>query len=192
METSPSLLERLRTGRDEAAWRRLHDLYYPLIRGWLRGDPGLGDEADDVAQDVMTVLVRELPGFQRQRTGSFRRWLRDVTVHRLLAHQRSRRNRPHALGAPLEESPLAQLADPGSELSRQWDEAHDRYVLRRLMDLIEPMFEPKTLAAFRRVLFDEISPEQAAGELGMSVNAVVIAKYRVLNRLRQEAAGLID
>jgi DNA-directed RNA polymerase specialized sigma24 family protein len=37
-----------------------------------------------------------------------------------------------------------------------------------------------------------MSEEQAAGELGMSVNAVMIAKYRVLNKLRQEAAGLID
>ena len=140
----------------------------------------------------MSVLVRELPGFQRQRTGSFRRWLRTVTAHRLAAHYRSRRGRPQALGAPPEESPLTQLADPNSELSRLWDEEHDRYVLRRLLDLIEPMFEPSTLAAFRRVALDGASAEQAAGELGLSAGAVWLAKSRVLNRLRQEAEGLID
>jgi RNA polymerase sigma-70 factor (ECF subfamily) len=31
-----------------------------------------------------------------------------------------------------------------------------------------------------------------ARELGLTVNAVVKAKSRVLNRLRQEAAGLLD
>jgi RNA polymerase sigma-70 factor (ECF subfamily) len=190
--TSASLLERLRSEPDEADWRRLDDLYRPLIRNWLRSDPTLGEEAEDIVQEVMCVLVRELPGFQRQRDGSFRRWLRTVMTNRLGAYYRARRNRPQALGASSDESPLTQLADPDSELSRQWDEEHDRYVLRRLMQLIEPMFEPKTLAAFRRVFFDEVAIAQAAEELGMTYPAVALAKSHVLNRLRQEATGLID
>src|SRR5258707_1236271 len=132
METSVSLLERLRDSSDEAAWQRLDDIYRPLIFRWLRRDPGLGAEAEDVVQEVMHVLVRELPGFERQRNGSFRRWLRDVTAYRVLAHHRARRSRPLALGAPLEECPLAQLKDPNSELSLLWDHGHDRHVLRRV------------------------------------------------------------
>ena len=89
METSASLLERLRTAPDEAAWRRLHDLYHPLIRRWLLRDPTLREEADDLVQEVMAVLVRELPAFQRQRTGSFRRWLRSA-VSPLMAWRRPR------------------------------------------------------------------------------------------------------
>jgi RNA polymerase sigma factor (sigma-70 family) len=193
VETSASLLERLRTApNEEAAWRELDELYRPLIRRWLQKDPSLGADVEDITQEVMSVLVRELPGFQRQRIGSFRRWLRTVTAHRLAAHYRSRKNRPQALGEAPEESPLTQLADPNSELSRLWDEEHDRYVVRRLMDLIEPMFEPSTLAAFRRVMFDGVDPEQVADELGLSVSSVWLAKSRVLSRLRQEAKGLID
>ncbi len=191
-ETSASLLERLRTSPDEAAWRRLDDLYQPLIRRWLLRDPSLREEADDIVQEVMSVLVRELPGFRRQRNGSFRRWLRTITAHRLAALYRSRKNRPVALGCPPEESPLTQLADPNSELSRQWDREHDHYVLSRLLELIAPLFEPTTLAAFRRMALDGIAPAQAAEELGLSLNAVLIAKSRVLSKLRQEAKGLID
>jgi RNA polymerase sigma-70 factor (ECF subfamily) len=191
METSVSLLERLRSSPDEAAWRRLDDLYRPLIRRWLL-DPRLREEAEDIVQDVMHVLVRELPHFERQRNGSFRRWLRTITAHRLLAHQRARQTRPQALGAPLEESPLAQLNDPKSELSLLWDEEHDRYVLRRLLELVEPMFEPTTLAAFRRVVFDEAPAAQVADELGLSVTAVYLAKSHVLKKLREEAHGLVD
>jgi RNA polymerase sigma-70 factor (ECF subfamily) len=192
METSASLLERLRSAPDEAAWQRLDDLYRPLIRRWLLRDPSLREEAEDVVQDVMEVLVRELPGFQRRRTGSFRRWLRTITAHRLGAHYRSRRGRPQPFAASPEECPLAQLDDPNSELSRQWDEEHDRFVLRRLMELIAPQFEPTTLAAFRRVAFDGVAPAQAAQELGLTYAAVLTAKSRVLNQLRQEAEGLID
>jgi RNA polymerase sigma-70 factor (ECF subfamily) len=192
METSASLLERLRTTPDEAAWRRLDELYRPLIRRWLLRDPSLGNEAEDVIQDVMSVLVRELPDFHRRRHGSFRRWLRTITAHRLGAFYRSRRNRPLALGSPLEDSPLMQLADPHSELGSQWDREHDRHVLSCLMELIAPLFEPTTLAAFRRVAVEGVAPARAAEELGVSHNAVLVAKSRVLNRLRQEAEGLID
>jgi RNA polymerase sigma-70 factor (ECF subfamily) len=192
METSASLLERLRTAPDEAAWRRLHDLYRPLIERWLRRDSSLGEEAEDLVQEVLGVLVQELPGFQRLRTGSFRRWLRTITAYRLAAYYRSRKNRPRVLGAPMEECPLAQLADPNSELSRLWDEEHDRYVLRRLMELIGPQFEPTTVTAFRRIAFDGMAPAQVAVELGLSLNAVLLAKSRVLSQLRQEAEGLID
>jgi RNA polymerase sigma-70 factor (ECF subfamily) len=71
--TSLSLLERLRTAAAGASdWQRLHDLYLPLIRSWLRRVPGVGDEADDLAQEVLVVLVRELPSFERGRVGAFR------------------------------------------------------------------------------------------------------------------------
>jgi RNA polymerase sigma factor (sigma-70 family) len=192
METSASLLERLRHSPDEASRQRLDDLYRPLIRRWLLRDTSLGEEVEDVVQEIMGVLIRELPHFQRRRRGSFRRWLRTIAAHRLGAFYRSRKNRPVALGGSLENSPLMQLADSNSELSRQWDREHDRYVLTRLLELIAPLFRPATMAAFRRVAIDSISPEKAAEELGLSLNAVLVAKSRVLNRLRQEAEGLIE
>jgi RNA polymerase sigma-70 factor (ECF subfamily) len=60
------------------------------------------------------------------------------------------------------------------------------------MDLIRPQFEEKTWKAFRRVVLDGLKPAAVAQELGMSVNAVLLAKSRVLSRLRQEMRGLTD
>ena len=191
--TSLSLLDRLRNAKPDAdEWRKLHDVYLPLIRRWLLRDASLGEEVEDLSQEIMSVLIRELPRFQRRRCGSFRRWLRTITAHRLGAFYRSRQNRPVALGGSWEDSPLMHLADSDSELGRQWDREHDRYVLARLLELIEPLFKPATLTAFRRVAIDGIAPEQAAEELGLSLNAVLVAKSRVLSRLREEAKGLID
>jgi RNA polymerase sigma-70 factor, ECF subfamily len=117
METAASLLERLRTAPDEAAWRRLDDLYRPLLRRWLRREADLGEETEDLVQDVMSILVQELPGFRRQRTGSFRRWLREITRHRLQTYYRQRRRQPQAHGDLVD-----QLGDATSALSQQWDE----------------------------------------------------------------------
>ena len=65
-------------------------------------------------------------------------------------------------------------------------------VLARLVDLIRPQFEDKTIEAFCRVFFDGAAPAAMAQELGVSVNAVLVAKSRVLSRLRQEAEGFLD
>ena len=87
---------------------------------------------------------------------------------------------------------LQQIADPDSDLNRQWDDEHDRYVLGCLLDLVEQEFEPTTLRAFRRLALDGASGAQVAEEMGMSLAAVYMAKSRVLQRIRQEAEGLID
>ncbi len=191
-ETSVSLLERLRERPGEEDWQRLVELYTPLIRSWLRRHAPFLRDADDVVQDVLTVVVRRLPGFEHRRPGSFRRWLRTITVNCLRDHLRARRGRPQGSGDTALLEMLQQLEDPHSEPSRVWDEEHDRYVVRRLLELIRPRFEGKTWRAFERVALDGAAPEVVAAELGTTVNAVFIAKSRVLSRLRQEGAGLID
>jgi RNA polymerase sigma-70 factor (ECF subfamily) len=60
------------------------------------------------------------------------------------------------------------------------------------MARIRPEFEPATWTAFSRVAIDGAPAGEVARELGLSVNAVFIAKSRVLSRLRRLGAGMID
>jgi RNA polymerase sigma-70 factor (ECF subfamily) len=138
------------------------------------------------------VVHRELPRFQRARTGAFRAWLRGILANRLRAFWRDRQRRPLASGDSDLLRQLEQLEDPGSDLSRRWDEEHDRHVIQQLLRGIEQEFMPATWQAFRRQVLDEARASVVAAELGMSVNAVLIARSRVLRRLRREACGLID
>jgi len=189
--TSVSLLERLKNARPDASdWSRLQGIYLPLIERWLGRVPGLGDEACDLAQDVFVVMVRELPRFERQREGSFRAWLRRVTVNKVRSH-RKRRNRQHMLALDPAEKFLDQLADPGGDLAREWDQEHDRHVFQKLLAIVESDFNSTTWEAFRRFALDDIPAAQVAAELGLSVNAVLQAKSRVLKRLREEAGEFL-
>jgi RNA polymerase sigma factor (sigma-70 family) len=192
-QTSASLLERLRRRPDEASWRRLVGLYTPLIHGWLRRHLLPPADADDLVQEVLAVLVRELPRFEHNgRPGAFRAWLRAITVHRLRDFWRARRYRPQAPGDSDFLAKLDQLEDPASGLSRLWDEAHDRHVVRRLLELIRPDFRPATWEAFEGIMLRGERPTAVAERLGVSLNTVLLAKARVLHRLREEGQGLID
>jgi RNA polymerase sigma-70 factor (ECF subfamily) len=191
--TSASLLDRLKHAKPDAPdWRRLQEIYLPLIRHWLSTVPGLRDEADDLAQEVLVVLLRELASFERQRHGAFRAWLRQVTVNRIRASWKARQKRPLAGLGHDPEPFLSQLEDPNSDLARQWDREHDQQVFARLLALVEPDFGPSTWQAFTGFALEGRPAAQVAEELGLSESAVMQAKFRVLRRLREEAGAFID
>jgi RNA polymerase sigma-70 factor (ECF subfamily) len=191
-ETRQSLLLRAQTGETDA-WEHLICLYRPLILAWLNRQGVRGSELDDLGQEVLLSVVKHLPGFQHSgQRGAFRSWLRTIVCSRVADYWRAIDASTPAQGGSGAAAALQQMADPESELNRQWDEDHDRFVLRCLLDLVEEEFEPITLKAFRRLALDGVSGAEAADELGMSVAAVYVAKSRVLARIRQEAEGLID
>jgi RNA polymerase sigma-70 factor (ECF subfamily) len=191
--TSASLLDRLkRATPGDSDWRRFQEIYLPLIRHWLSRVPGLRDEADDLTQEVLVVLLRELASFERQHHGAFRAWLRQVTVNRTRAFWKARQKRAVAGLGHDPEPFLSQLEDPKSDLARQWDRDHDKHVFARLLALVEPDFTPSTWQAFTAFALEGRPAAQVAGELGMSESAVMQAKFRILRRLREEAGAFID
>jgi RNA polymerase sigma-70 factor (ECF subfamily) len=190
--TQLSLLQRGKDG-DDTAWRAIIALYQPLIRAWLIKQNVALQEADDLTQDVLAVIVKELPRFEHPgKPGAFRGWLRTVTVNRAREFWRQGKCRALAPGGSALLEVIGQLEDPASDVSRRWDEEHDQHVLRHLLAGLEQEFDPNTLHAFRRLTFEQASGQDVAGELGMTRSAVYNAKSRVLARLRELAAGLIE
>ena len=191
--TSQSLLERVTNESDGKSWQRMVDVYRPLIIRWLRRCSAPTQDMDDLVQEVLAVVIKELPSFSHSgRTGAFRCWLRTIVANRMRSFWRAGRCRPTVSGDSTFVQALEQIEDPNSDLSKQWEEQHDDYVLGRLLDLINNEFQPTTIQAFRRVALDGADANHVAEELGLTVPAVYMAKSRVLRRLRQEAEGLID
>jgi RNA polymerase sigma-70 factor (ECF subfamily) len=191
-ETPLSLLDQLRLRPDEAGWQRLVALYTPLLEGWLSRFGIVAPDADDLIQETLTALFKGLPSFQHNRQpGAFRRWLRTTLMHRVLPYFR-RRRRQRGLGSAEAERVLEELEDPQSDQARKWDLEHDRHVVAKLLEGIESEFQPTTWRAFQLLGLKRVSAAEAAAELGISANAALIARCRVLQRLRQLAAGLVD
>lgn len=192
-ETSLSLLQHLRQSAQSESWDRLGALYGPLIRAWLRKYDVQESDAEDLLQEVMLAVSKDLASFEHAgRPGAFRSWLKSILVNRLRKFWRSRDRRPQVRGDSLVDGRLAELEDPNSEMSRIWNHEHDQYVLRQLLVLAEPHFEPVTWMAFCRVALEGAKPDVVAAEMGISLNSVCLAKSRVTRRLRQEAEGLVE
>jgi RNA polymerase sigma-70 factor (ECF subfamily) len=192
-ETSLSLLDRLRNSAESENWNRLFELYAPLLGAWLRKYDVQDTDANDLVQEVLLAVSKDLDKFDHGgHPGAFRGWLKAILVNRLRNFWRARDRRPQARGDSHMDDRLAQLDDPASEVSQIWNRQHDQYVLRQLLALAEPHFAPETWKAFCRVALEGIRADAVAREMEISLNAVFIAKSRVLSRLRQEAEGLIE
>jgi RNA polymerase sigma-70 factor (ECF subfamily) len=190
---SPSLLVRLRAQEGEA-WQRLVDLYGPVVYGWCRRRGLQPADAADVGQEVFAAVARGLAGCRRDRPGgSFRGWLWGIARHKLLDYWRGRGRRPEAAGDSDARRRLAEVPetdDPSAQDETAPGET--RALLHRALELVRPEFEERTWRAFWRVTVEGQAPADVAAELGMSPNAVYIARSRVLGRLRAEFADLID
>jgi RNA polymerase sigma-70 factor, ECF subfamily len=190
--TRQSLLLRARDG-DEDAWVDLSRLYKPLIYGYLRRQSVPEAEQDDLVQEILIAIVRGLPAFEHSgRRGAFRAWLRAIAYNHSCNFWRSPARRTSTLSDAMAEETLLRLEDPDDSLHRFWEEEHDEYVLRCLIDLIELEFEPTTVRAFRRVALEGASGADVAAELGITLAAVYAGRSRVLKRLKELAEGLLD
>jgi RNA polymerase sigma-70 factor (ECF subfamily) len=192
--TPRTLLNRLREHPDDAAaWQRFDTLYRPLLQNWLRRYSLQPQDADDLVQQALAVVVRELPSFHYDPgKGTIQGWLRAILLNRLREFRRSRRAGQVATGGSnVNQEVLDRLVNHRSDPDRAWDRDHARHVAQRLLARIEPAFSPTTWQAFRRVMTGEKAADVAA-DLHISVNAVYLAKSSVLKRLRQEAGTLLE
>ena len=192
-ETSLSLLEKLRDSPETESWARLQRIYAPLIRVWLRKYEVQPNDADDLGQEVLLAVSKDISAFEHNgRSGAFRAWLKGILVNRLRSFWRKRDRQPKAAGGSNMDQRLAELDDPASQVTLIWNKEHDQHLLRELLQIVAPHFESNTWAAFCKTTLEGQKPDAVAADLEMSLNAVFIAKSRVISRLRQEASGLVE
>ena len=182
-DTPATLLHRLCDEPTPGDWERFVRLFTPLLRRWAVRLEVSGSAVEDLLQEVFVLLIRELPKFRYDPSRSFRAWLWTVFRHAVLAW---RKRQPQA-GPALEQ--LEELASPDS-IAEATEAEYRRYLLGRIMQIVQTDFPATTWLIFQQVAIEGRSGVEVAREFGMTVNAVYLARSRVLARLREELAGL--
>lgn len=186
LTTSVSLLERLRRPDPTQAWNRFVDLYTPILFHWARRAGLQPQDAADLVQDTFATLIQKLPEFDYQPGRSFRGWLRTILMNKWRNCLRRKGLEPGAAKS----GELSGLAG-GNNLEEFWEDEHRQHLVRRALELMQADFESKTWKACWGLVVEGRSGTDLAKELGLSENAVYLAKWRVLRRLREELDGVL-
>jgi RNA polymerase sigma-70 factor (ECF subfamily) len=188
---SSTLLDQLRARRPEA-WRRLVDLYGPVVYRWSR-QLGVGSaDAADVVQEVFSAVAVRVAQFRREKPGdSFGGWLRTIARNKVCDYFRRRQGRADAEGGTQAYRRLLELAETPDASTTAEALGPDSRFPQRLMDLVRVEFENRTWEVFQRIVVEGQSPAEVAAAMGLRLPAVYKAKSRVLRRLREELRDLL-
>ena len=170
----------------QQAWETFVRLYTPLIFYWARKVGLKQADAADLVQEVFAIVFRKLPDLKYDRQGSFRGWLRTVTMNK---YREQRRKKALPI-VDATDSLMDQLASiPQAEST--WDLDYGRILLKQAMDQMECDFEPATWQALKSVMSQTLSVDQAAQEHVISPWTIYSARSRLMRRLREQLDGML-
>lgn len=183
LDTPATLLHRLCDRPVPGDWERFVRLFTPLLRRWAARFGVRDSSVEDLLQELFVLLIRKLPEFRHDPNRSFRAWLWTVFRHSFLAWQK----RQHVRGPDLE-----LFSDPSSPdaIIEATETEYRKYLLNRIMQIVQTDFPPTTWHIFQEVVIEGRPGVEVARELDVTVNAVYLARSRVLARLREELADL--
>ncbi len=184
VSTRISLLQQLRDKQDSVAWSKFVELYTPLVHRWVSNLGITEPDRNDIVQEVLLALLGQVSTFQYDASKSFRGWLRTITINKTrdLIRKRKRKTEP----AFLERFDLASQNDTDYLTQQEYRD----FLAKAAMKLMRKNFSQTTWQACWEHVANGRPAAEVAQELGISVNAVYLARGRILNRLKRELEGL--
>lgn len=188
VDTSPDLLQRLRSG-EEAAWGELHRDHYPRLWSSVQRILNNPTVADDVVQETFIKAHREIKRFAGQ--SQLGTWLYRIAVNQALDAMRKKQRTDRWLSflSPVAEEE-GQLAMPEGKVeptvSLGMENAEMRDVILQAMD--ELSAEHRAVVQLR--LVDEMSLEETAQLLRCKPGTVNSRLHYACEHLRRKLMKL--
>ena len=190
--TRRSLVDRLVNLEDRQRWHEFFETYWKLIYGVARR-AGLGDaEAQDVVQETVITVSKNISKYERA-AGSFKNWLLHITRWRI-ADQFRRRSPARETRRIGEESDrdtatIDRVPDQ-LDVSAVWDDEWQRHTLEAALTRVKRRVEPRHYQIFDCAVLKEWPAAKVARELGVNVAQVYLVKHRVAALLKKEVAAM--
>ena len=181
--TRYSLLSRLQDWDDQDSWRDFFDTYWRLIYSVAIKSGLTETEAQDVVQETVVCVAKDITKFKRDRNrGSFRGWLSNLTRWRINDQLRKRASlRPvENVDLLMESHPVTQIPDPsGSELAAIWEEEWKTNLLEAAIERVRRHVREEHYQIIDLCVMRRWKARDVAEALGVSVGQVYLAKHRV-------------
>ncbi len=184
-KTRPSLLVRIRNPQDDQAWEEFMGIYEPVLYRTARQRGFQDADARELTQDVMAAVASAIERWEPDPArGKFHTWLFRIARNLSINLLASRRRHAQVRGGTDFQALLEQQEEPAGEDPQLFDQEYRRELFGRAAAQVRGQFRQSTWQAFWQTAVEGKRGKEVAGELGMTVAAVYLAKSHVLQRMR--------
>jgi RNA polymerase sigma-70 factor (ECF subfamily) len=188
--TRATLLLRLKDWQDQSSWQEFFDTYWSLIYGVALKGGLTPAEAEDVVQETMISVAKNMPDFKYDPAiGSFKGWLLKMTRWRM-ADQFRRRGRQEPLEAGDDDKIDTSLAQLTSDLEKLWDAEWEQNLLKAAVNKARRRLNPRHYQIFDCYVNKGWAPDRVAKTFAVPVGQVHLAKHRVTETIKVEVERL--
>ena len=178
LRTSPSLLLRVRNRGDQKSWGEFVEVYAPLILRYLRRIGVPEQEAADLQQDVMCLIVRHIHKFDYDPGRSFRAWVKTIAKNRAFRFFAQKGRLPLTPGGSTHNMAVQQVPCDDREQEELIEEEWRRRRLELAVAKVRPQVTPQTWRVFELRFIEKMPSGEVAERLGMSVGSVYTSLSR--------------
>jgi len=187
-ETNQTLIARVKDPADAAAWNEFVAIYRPVIYRMARRRAMQDADAHDVAQKVLLAMSQAIqswePGADRP---PFRAWLATLSRNAIInALSRRRPDAGSGLTQTLEQLNEQAAADPQTTAELALESR--RETLRWATEQIRGEFSETTWRMFWETAVTGRPAADVAADLGRTAGAVYMARFRIMQRLKEKVA----
>jgi RNA polymerase sigma factor (sigma-70 family) len=195
LPTRYSLLSRLKDWEDHQSWQVFFDTYWRLIYSFAIQSGLTETEAQDVVQETVMSVARDISKFKRERAlGSFKGWLRNIIRWRISDQLRKR------LPTDSGEEPssgsgsvaaLESIADPASSaLDALWEKEWQENLFAAAVDRLKRRVKEEHFQMFDLYVLKQLPVSKVAEMMGVNIGQVYLAKHRVAGLIKKEVQQL--
>ena len=187
--TSTTLLDLCRKN-DPDAWVRFLKLYKKLILFWIKEYNVPHVDSDDVLQDVMVTLSKQIGKFKKGATGKFRNWLRTIVCSRAMDyHNKNKINRKKVPLSTVSKIPDTKFS--ADDITKEQEKKEKAILGRQILSMLKDSCSPTHLKAFELVTVKGMSSVEAAKQLNMTPENVRQINCRIRKMIREEFGDLL-
>lgn len=187
-QTSYTLLQRACDLHDEEAWVEFADHYLRFIYYILNQMGVATADIEDVAQQVLIMLTRDLGAYDRSKA-RFRTWLSAVIRNAALVYFRKKKSQQKRIRIFGEECKIESMARP-SEIDQRIEAEWEEYVAELAMERVRNVFKGQAMTVFELGM-EGLSAAEISEQTGLSVASVYTLRKRVKKRLYLEIRALV-
>jgi RNA polymerase sigma factor (sigma-70 family) len=190
--TRYSLLSRLQNWDDQTSWKDFFDTYWRLIYSTALKSGLTETEAQDVVQETVISVARDIHKFKRDRAlGSFKGWLRNLTRWRIADQLRRRIHPGHEQLATGDEADssvdFAQIPDPtGGAVDEIWENEWRANLFDAAVERVKQRVKEEHFQIFDLHVIRQWPARRVALALNINVGQVYLAKFRIVALIKKE------